>query len=83
VLGWIAVTEIVVVSVYFILPIVPAGVPFSAGFTWSAVNYAFLAVGGAILLVGIWWAVSARRWFTGPIRTVDEPAPAQAVAADG
>jgi len=39
-----------VVSVYFILPIVPAGVPFSAGFTWSAVNYAFLAVGGAILL---------------------------------
>jgi amino acid transporter len=83
VLGWIAVTEIVVISVYFILPIVPAGVPFSAGFTWSAVNYAFLAVGGAILLVGIWWAVSARHWFTGPIRTVDEPAPAQAVAADG
>jgi len=83
VLGWIAVIEIVVISVYFILPIVPAGVPFSSSFNWSAVNYAFVAVGGAVVLVGIWWAVSARHWFTGPIRTIDEPAPAEAVAAQG
>ena len=33
----------------------PAGVPFSDDFTWSAVNYAPIAVGGALLLVGLWW----------------------------
>lgn len=83
VLGWIAVIEIAVISVYFVLPIVPAGVPFSADFTWAAANYALLAVGGTVALVALWWFVSARKWFTGPIRTVDEPAPAQPVGADG
>jgi amino acid transporter len=83
VLGWIAVVEIVVISIYFVMPIVPAGVPFSDGFTWSATNYALIAVGGTILLVAIWWAVSARRWFTGPVRTIDEAVPAQRVGVDG
>ncbi|MEH0827642.1 amino acid permease, partial [Micromonospora sp. CPCC 205714] len=75
-LGWIAVIEIAVISVYFVLPIVPAGVPGNADFSWSAVNYAPLAVGGVLLLVGVWWYASARKWFTGPRRTVEEPAPA-------
>jgi amino acid transporter len=83
VLGWIAVVEIVVISVYFVLPIVPAGVPFTDDFTWAATNYALLAVGGTIVLVALWWVVSARKWFTGPIRTVDEPVTAQRVGADG
>jgi amino acid transporter len=78
VLGWIAVIEITVISIYFIMPIAPAGVPFSDGFSWSAVNYAPIAIGGAVLLVALWWVVSARHWFTGPVRTVDEPATATA-----
>ncbi len=82
VLGWIAVIEIAIISVYFVLPIVPAGVPFSADFTWSAANYALIAVGGTILLVALWWAVTARKWFTGPIRTIDE-VPAQRVGVEG
>ena len=41
-------------------------------------NYAPLAVGGVLLLVAVWWYASARKWFTGPVRTVEEPA----VAAD-
>ncbi|MDP9797098.1 amino acid transporter [Catenuloplanes nepalensis] len=69
-LCWIAVIEIAVISVYFVLPIVPAGVPFTADFTWSAVNYAPIAVGGVLLLVALWWFLSARRWFTGPRRNV-------------
>ncbi|MFI2651866.1 amino acid permease [Micromonospora fulviviridis] len=79
-LGWIAVIEIAVISVYFVLPIVPAGVPGNAEFTWTAVNYAPLAIGGVLLGVAIWWYASARKWFTGPRRTVDVPA--QRPAAD-
>jgi amino acid transporter len=78
VLGWIAVIEITVISIYFIMPISPSGVPWNDGFTWSAVNYAPIAIGGTLLLVALWWVVSARKWFTGPVRTVDEPATATA-----
>ncbi len=31
-------------------------------------NYAPLLVGGALLLFGGWWVLSARKWFKGPIR---------------
>jgi hypothetical protein len=30
-------------------------------------NYAPVAVLGTFLLVGVWWLVSARKWFKGPI----------------
>ncbi|HLL67029.1 MAG TPA: amino acid permease [Micromonosporaceae bacterium] len=73
VLGWIASIEIVVISIYFILPIAPAGVPGNADFSWTSVNYAPLVVGVVIGAVAIWWVASARRWFTGPRRTVDAP----------
>jgi uncharacterized membrane protein len=32
------------------------------------VNYAPLLVGGAILLFGGWWVLSAKNWFKGPVR---------------
>ncbi|WP_061294991.1 amino acid permease [Herbidospora cretacea] len=72
VMSWIAIIEIAIVSIYFIMPLVPAGVPFSADFTWTAVNFAPIVVGVMVLGVGLWWALSARHWFTGPRRTVDE-----------
>ncbi|MBG0813833.1 amino acid permease [Planomonospora sp. ID82291] len=71
-LCWIAIVEIAVVSVYFVMPLVPQAVPFSADFTWTAVNYAPIVVGVMVLCVGLWWALSARHWFTGPRRTVDD-----------
>jgi amino acid transporter len=77
VLGWIAVAEIVVVSIYFILPFTPVAIPGNEGFTWTAVNYAPLAI---IIVIGgaaIWWVTSAKNWFKGPIRTID-----QAIAED-
>ena len=80
-LGWIAVLEIAIISIYFVLPIVPGGVPGNADFTWTAVNYAPLAVGGVLLGVAIWWYASARKWFTGPRRTVDVPGPRPAADA--
>ncbi|GIF52564.1 amino acid/polyamine/organocation transporter (APC superfamily) [Asanoa ferruginea] len=78
VLGWIAVIEIAIISIYFIMPFTPAAVPFSDDFTWSAVNYAPLAIGGVLLAVWLWWRISARHWFTGPRRTIEE----QGVAPD-
>ena len=40
-------------------------------------NYAPLAVFGLILIVAVWWLVSARKTFTGPRRTIeiDDAAP--------
>jgi len=35
---------------------------------WNAVNYTIIMVGGAFLLFGGWWMLSANRWFKGPIR---------------
>ncbi|WP_424528801.1 amino acid permease [Sphaerisporangium viridialbum] len=72
VMGWIAVIEIVVISIYFILPVVPAGAPWSEDFTWTSVNYAPLAVGAVLIGIALWWVLSARHWFTGPRRNVEE-----------
>ncbi|MEV8512944.1 amino acid permease [Dactylosporangium sp. NPDC051484] len=81
VLGWIAVVEIVIVSIYFIMPFTPTAIPGHDGFTWTAVNYAPIAllivIGGAAL----WWALSARKWFHGPIRTIDEAVAEDTAAA--
>jgi amino acid transporter len=73
-LGWIASIEIIVVSIYFVLPLAPSGIPFRKDFSWLSVNYAGAAIGGVVLIVWLWWLISARRWFTGPKRTIDEPA---------
>ncbi|MEP7332117.1 MAG: amino acid permease [Terracoccus sp.] len=67
----VAVIEIAIISVYFILPFTPGGVPFSSEFEWKSVNYAPVLTVGALFVLGIWWQVSARRWFTGPKHTID------------
>jgi amino acid transporter len=68
----IATVWVVIITVIFILPTVPAGVPGNKDFTWSSVNYAPLVTGALILAVGIWWLVSARHTFTGPRMTLIE-----------
>jgi amino acid transporter len=69
----LAVVEIVIISVYFVLPFVPAGMPGNAAFEWKFVNYAPIVTGGALLALWIGWRVSAHKWFTGPRSTVDLP----------
>jgi amino acid transporter len=64
----IAVAWIVVVCVLFLLPVSPKGVPGAEDFDWATVNYAPLTVGAVLLLVGGWYLLSARKWFTGPVR---------------
>jgi amino acid transporter len=68
-IGWTAVIWIGFISILFILPTNPNGVPWHPDkFKWTLFNYAPLAVGGTMLLVGGWWLVSANKWFKGPIR---------------
>ena len=57
----IAVVEIVVVSLYLMMPFVPGAVPFSDDFSWKFVNYAPIVTLGALLLLTIWWKASAKQ----------------------
>ena len=66
-IGWVA-----LVCIIFLMPTVPAGIPGKDEFDWNLVNYAPLTVGGAFVLFGGWWILSAKNWFKGPIRQGDE-----------
>ena len=69
----VAVIEIIIISVYFILPTTPMGWPGNPDFSWKFVNYAPILTVGALILLWIAWHVSAKKWFTGPKRTIDLP----------
>jgi amino acid transporter len=83
--GIIACVWVAFISVLFIMPITPTGVPWNGAFTWLSFNYAPIAVGGTILLVGGWWMLSAHKWFTGPVvqGTEDELAQIEAKYGEG
>jgi amino acid transporter len=70
---WINPAAIVWVAfcvIIFCLPFTPAGVPWRDEFDWKYVNYAPITVGVVLLVVGVWWMVSARKTFTGPVRNI-------------
>jgi amino acid transporter len=60
------------ITVIFCLPFTPAAVPWDDTFEWEAVNYAPITVGVVLLVTTIAWVGSARKWFTGQVRTIDE-----------
>jgi len=66
----LAMIEIVVVCTYFILPFEPAAVPGNKEFTWVAFNYAPLLVGTTLVILWIWWELSVKKWYNGPVRTI-------------
>jgi len=67
----IAVAWIVFICVLFLMPVSPKGIPGAEDFDWAVVNYAPITVGAALILFGGWYLLSARRWFTGPVREAD------------
>ena len=81
----IAVIEIIIISIYFIMPTTPMGTPpflrwlngsppaSEVPFEWKFVNYAPILTIGALIILWIAWHVSAKKWFTGPKRTIDLP----------
>jgi amino acid transporter len=66
----IAVVWVALCVIIFSLPFTPAGVPWDDAFTWSAVNYSPLMVGGVFVAVGIWWLLGAKNTYKGPVRTI-------------
>ncbi|MFY9915998.1 MAG: amino acid permease, partial [Nocardioidaceae bacterium] len=67
----VACAEIVIISIYFIMPFTPAAIPWNKDFSWKFVNYAPILTIGSLLVLLIWWELSAKRWFTGPKHTID------------
>jgi amino acid transporter len=68
---WIAPVSVVwiaLVCILFLMPLSPKGIPGAEDFTWESVNYAPITVIGALILFGGWYLLSARNWFTGPVR---------------
>jgi amino acid transporter len=63
---WVAITVVI-----FFLPFGPTGVPWFDEFDLPAANYTPLVAVVAII-VWIWWAVSAKNRYTGPVRTLEE-----------
>jgi amino acid permease (GABA permease) len=58
-IGIISVAWVVIITVLFMLPT-------TSPVTWKTFNYTVIAVVAVLGFAGIWWAVSARKWFTGP-----------------
>jgi len=68
----VAIVWIFFISLVFLLPFAYVGIPWNKGFNWNFLNYTPITVGGALLLFGGWWLLSANRWFKGPIRQGSE-----------
>ena len=66
-----AVVWVAICVVVFSLPQSPAAVPWDEAFDWKFFNYAPITVLVVIIAVGLWWLLSARHTFQGPIRQVD------------
>ena len=59
-IGWIAVIWVVFISVLFLLPT-------ATPITVADFNYTIVIVPGLFVVITIWWLVSARHWFKGPV----------------
>jgi amino acid transporter len=69
----IAIVWVVLCVIIFCLPTSPEAVPWDKGFSWSDFNYAPVVT--IVLGLGVWiaWVAGAKRTFTGPVRTLDDP----------
>jgi amino acid transporter len=67
----IAVIWVAICVVMFSLPGSPKAVPWNDNFDLKAFNYAPVTVAVVLGAVGIWWLVSARHTFTGPVKNIE------------
>jgi amino acid permease (GABA permease) len=58
-IGIVSVVWVVIITVLFMLPT-------ASPITWTNFNYTVIAVVAVLGFAGIWWLVSAHKWFTGP-----------------
>ncbi|XP_062109453.1 amino-acid permease BAT1 homolog [Humulus lupulus] len=62
--GWIAVTWVAIISIFFSLPV-------AFPVTMETLNYTPVAVGGLFILIVSSWFLRARHWFRGPLTNID------------
>ena len=67
----LAIVFVVVVMFALDLPYTPAGLPWNNGFDASLVNYTPFAI-LLPLVFGVWYLVSAKNHYKGPVRTLEE-----------
>ncbi|MEX0650812.1 MAG: amino acid permease, partial [Actinomycetota bacterium] len=64
VIGWIAVIWVLFIVVILMMPqFSPGGLGLK---TIDVLNYTPIVVGSVVIITGLWWVVSAHKWFTGP-----------------
>jgi amino acid transporter len=71
-LNVIALLWVAFICVLFIMPLTDTAVPWNDSFDYKTANYAPVAVGIVLVAITAWWLLSARRWFKGPIRNIDD-----------
>ena len=72
---WLDVVSILwvcLITILFIFPLYTVGLPWNNPFDWQFTNYTILWFAGIGLVFGGWWALSAKNWFTGPVRMGSE-----------
>ena len=67
----LAVIEIVIVVLFFMLPCLLGGLPVHERSSGSSSTTPRSSPSASLHRLAIWWQVSAKKWFTGPIRTID------------
>ena len=67
----LALAEILLTSVVAMFPTSLGGMPWDPSFEWKFVNYTPLVVFGVLILLWMYWHLSVKKWFTGPVRQVD------------
>jgi hypothetical protein len=67
----VALIEIIVTSIIALFPTSNLGAPWDPGFEWKYVNYTPILVGIVLVLLFVYWHVSVKKWFTGPIKQVE------------
>ena len=67
----LAVIWVIICVIVFSLPQSPAGVPWDEAFDAKFANYAPVTVLVVIIAVGLWWLISARHTFQGPVRQIE------------
>ena len=70
----VAVIEIGVMSIVAIFPTSNLGAPWDPGFGWKYVNYTPIVVLGLLFVLWLGWHLSVKKWFTGPVSTLEKAA---------
>ena len=64
----IAIAWVAIITILFIFPLYKAGLPWEDDFSWELTNYTVLWFAAIGIVFGGWWFLSAKNWFTGPVR---------------